>query len=83
MEKEGDELNQLKRGQVPKKVNILVIRQSLRTGRFFGRTSQKGPNKKWSGGRTILLPNFWPILNKKGPKMGRMLTQLFPSSYPL
>jgi hypothetical protein len=29
----------------------------LPTGRLFGRVSQKGPKKKWSG-RTILRPNF-------------------------
>jgi hypothetical protein len=37
------------------------------TGRSFGRISQKGQNKKWSG-RTNLRPNFLSILNKKGRK---------------
>jgi hypothetical protein len=48
----------------------LSLEPGLPTGRFFGRKTQKGPNKNISG-RTNLRPNFgriFPKRAKKGPK---------------
>ena len=51
----------------------------LPTGRMFGRISQIGPNKKWSG-RTNLRPNFgrfWTKRIEKGPNFKK---NCFPPS---
>jgi hypothetical protein len=52
----------------------------LPTGRLFGRISKKGPNKSRAAGQFCgrILADF----EQKGPKRGRILTKLFPFSYP-
>ncbi len=50
----------------------------LPTGRFFGRISQKVPNKKWSG-RTRILADF----EQKGREWAELNQSFFPSSNPL
>ncbi len=45
----------------------------LPTGRMFGRISQKGPNKKWSG-RTAA--EFWTKMVEKGPNFKKIVSLL-------
>ncbi len=49
----------------------------LPTGRLFGCTSQKRPNKKWSG-RTNLRPKFGRFWTKRAGEKGRTLKKCFP-----